>query len=179
MCMGCHSNSSNQGLTVAWLGRAWHWPPEAGMAVSQAGSPRWLSEGPRSWPGLPRRGGLRARCPSEAGGLGWPLRQQLGTSMSRGPQHGPSGHQACLVPPPFCCGFRQLLTGPSVWFTASTDLPLHSGLTAAPAAWGLEPGEAMQLPVGWKCTEGPMRRHPEAGLEEESVGSSPEPSRTG
>lgn len=68
MCMGCHSNSSNQGLTVAWLGQAWHWPPEAGMAVSQAGSPRWLSEGPRSWPGLPRRGGLRARCPSEAGG---------------------------------------------------------------------------------------------------------------
>lgn len=179
MCMGCHSNSSNQGLTVAWLGRAWHWPPEAGMAVSQAGSPRWLSEGPRSWPGLPRRGGLRARCPSEAGGPRVAAASAAGDFHVTGATARAQWAPGLPGAPRFCCGFRQLLTGPSVWFTASTDLPLHSGLTAAPAAWGLEPGEAMQLPVGWKCTEGPMRRHPEAGLEEESVGSSPEPSRTG
>lgn len=137
MCMGCHSNSSNQGLTVAWLGRAWHWPPEAGMAVSQAGSPRWLSEGPRSWPGLPRRGGLRARCPSEAGG------PRVAAASAAGDFHVAGATARAVVS-------VSSSQGPSVWFTASTDLPLHSGLTAAPAAWGLEPGEAMQLPVGWE-----------------------------
>lgn len=125
------------GAGVALAARGWHGSVTGRQpSLAERGPPK-LARPAQERGSSVSQVGLRARCPSEAGG------PRVAAASAAGDFHVAGATARAVVS-------VSSSQGPSVWFTASTDLPLHSGLTAAPAAWGLEPGEVMQLPVGWE-----------------------------